>query len=112
MNDNNKSECIESVVRILERTEAWRRTLSIRFQNDPRNLRSAEVLNQLAKDAANLTDDQWLALSPHYNWASEKWRSALNDTARGIGFHIRTKQFDIFLKALLQRLTPVVSVAA
>jgi hypothetical protein len=111
MNDS-KSECIESITRAMERSSVWRKSLALRYPNDPRNLSAAQTLESLVIDAANLTDDQWLALSPHYNWSSEKWRAALNDTARGIGFHIRTKQFDVFLKALLQRLTLAVSVAA
>ena len=108
---NDKNDCVESLTRGLERTSAWRKSVATKF-NDPRNLRAAETLDSFVTDAANLTDEQWLALSPHYGWASEKWRAALNDTARGIGFHIRTKQFDIFLKALLQRLMLVASVAA
>ena len=112
MNDI-KSDCIESITRTLEKTSTWRKNLAARFPDDaPRNLRAAQILAALAIDSANMTDQEWEALSSYYNWASGKWRSALNDTARGIGFHIRTKQFDIFLKALLQRLSPIVSVAA
>jgi len=29
------------------------------FPNDPRNLRAAETLDQLAVNVANLTDEQW-----------------------------------------------------
>jgi hypothetical protein len=109
---DTKNECVESITRALERSSVWRKSLAARFPEDGRNLRAAQTLENLAIDAADMTDEQFTTLSSHYGWASEKWRSALNDTARGIGFHIRTRQFDIFLKALLQRLAPVVSVAA
>jgi hypothetical protein len=108
---NDKNDCIESITRTLERTSVWRKSLATKFE-DARNLRAAETLDGFVTDTANLTDEQWATLSPHYNWSSEKWRSALSDTARGIRFHVRTKQFDVFVKALLQRLTSVVGAAA
>jgi hypothetical protein len=112
MNDNSKSECIESIVRAMERSSVWRKSLALRYPDDPRNLRAAETLAALAAEAADMTEEQWNTLSSQFNWASERWRAALNDTARGIGFHIRTRQFDVFLKALLQRLTLAAGVAA
>ena len=112
MTNDTKSECIESITRATEKAAAWRRSLAVRFPDDGRNLRASETLDSFATDAANLTDEQFEALSSHYSWASERWRSALNDTTKGIGFHIRTRQFSIFINALLQRLALVVSVAA
>jgi hypothetical protein len=112
MNDNSKSECIESIVRAMERSSVWRKSLALRYPDDPRNLRAAETLETLAAEAAAMTEEQWNTLSSQYNWASERWRSALNDTTKGIGFHIRTKQFSVFINALLQRLSLTTSDAA
>jgi hypothetical protein len=62
---NDKQDCIESIVRILERTAEWRKTALARF-DDPRNSKAAETLEQLAVDASGLTEEQWNALKPHY----------------------------------------------
>ena len=112
MNNDTKNECIDSIVRALETTAAWRTKLAGRFPDDARNPRAAKTLTTLANDASSIRDDQWLMLSKHYNWASEQWQAALNDTTKAVGFHIRAGTFDIFLNALLQRLALTESVAA
>jgi hypothetical protein len=67
---NDKQDCIESIIRVLEGTSAWRRTTSARFPDDPRNMRAATTLDKLAVDVANLTDEQWLESKPHLDgWA-------------------------------------------
>lgn len=84
---NDKNECVESITTTLDKTSAWRKSLAIRYPDDAaRNLRAAETLSRLAQEAASLTDEHFAALSPHFNWASERWPSAVNETARGVGF--------------------------
>ena len=110
MNNDDKNDCIDAVALALEKTAAWRRNLAIKFPNNPRLPRAATTLQNLAREAASLRDDQWKILCKH--WDSEQWQMALHDTARAVGFHVRAGTFDIFLNALLQRLTVAVGVAA
>jgi len=103
---NDKNDCIDSITKVLESTASWRRVLVPKF-NDPRNMRAAETLEKLAVDAANLTDEQWSDLKPHFSgWASEKWRSSLSQASRSVGFHHRAKDLNFFVKVLLQNLSP------
>jgi hypothetical protein len=105
---NDKDDCIESIIRVLESTSAWRKTTSARFPDDPRNMRAAITLDKLAVDVASVTDEQWLELKPHFGgWASEDWRNGLSQTARQVGFHHRAKDVNFFLKVLVQNLTSV-----
>jgi hypothetical protein len=108
--NDNKQDCIESIVRILERTAEWRKTALARF-DDPRNLKAAETLEQLAVAASGLTDDQWTALKPHYAWASQFWRDDLFQAARLVGFAHKSKGFDAFVRLVLRQMLPA-SVAA
>ncbi|MDH2341549.1 hypothetical protein [Bradyrhizobium sp. SSUT77] len=110
--NNDKEECIESISKTLERASAWRKSLTVRWPDDPRNARAYTRLDQLAADVASLTDDQWATLRCHYNWASESWRDGLNQTARQVGFHHRIGDLDYFIKVLVQNLSVSKSVAA
>lgn len=103
---NDKQDCIDSIAKVLERTAAWRNAIAVNFKNDPRNMRAFETLEKLAVDAANLTDEQWADLKPHFGgWASEKWRNGLSQAARSVGFHHRAKDFGIFTKVLVEQLS-------
>jgi hypothetical protein len=109
---NDKQDCIESIAKVLEGTSSWRKSLSTRFPDDPRNMRAAKTLDQLAVDVVNLTDEQWSELKPHFGgWASERWRGGLSQTARQVGFHNRAKDVSFFLKVLVQNLSPLSVVA-
>jgi hypothetical protein len=111
ISNDNKLDCVESIVRVLERTSAWRKAITINFPDDPRNMRAVNILDQLAIDAANLTDDQWADLRTHFGWASMPWRDSLSQTARQVGFHHRAKDLNSFVSALVQQLS-LSSVAA
>jgi cyclopropane fatty-acyl-phospholipid synthase-like methyltransferase len=104
MISNEKQDCIESVVRVLERTSAWRKAISANF-NDPRNVRAAATLDQLAVDAAGMTDDQWASLKNHYAWTSLAWRNSLTQVTRQIGFYNRQRDFGSFVTALVHELS-------
>jgi len=80
-NENNKSECIDAIVRMFERTSAWRRGISANF-NDPRNIRAAETLDKLAVDAAAMSDEQFQSLEKYFAWDSLQWRNGLSLAAR------------------------------
>jgi beta-lactamase superfamily II metal-dependent hydrolase len=103
---NDKNDCIDSLTKVLESTASWRRVLVPKF-DDPRNLRAAETLENLAVEASSLTDEQWSAIELHFTsgWNSKKWRDGLNQAARSVGFHHRAKG-NFFVKVLLQNLSP------
>lgn len=103
--NDNKQDCIKSMVRILERTAEWRKTALAKF-DDPRNLKASETLEQLAVDASGLTDEQWADLKPHYAWASQFWRDDLFRAARLVGFAHKSKGFDAFIKLVLRQMSP------
>lgn len=108
---NDKNDCIESIARVLERTSTWRKALTANFPDDPRNMRAAGMLDRLASDVANLTDEQWSDLKLHFSWASPAWRDALSNATRQVGFHHRAKDLNSFVQALVQQLS-LSSVAA
>lgn len=108
---NQKQDCIESLCNGLKSTSAWRAATSIRFPDDRRNIKASKALDQLAEEAANLTDEQWSELSSYYGSASQTWVNALNVTARSVGFHHRAGNLDLFITILVQNLIAL-SVAA
>ena len=95
-NENNKSECIDAIVRMLERTSAWRRSIAPNF-NDPRNGRACEILDKLAVDAAGMSESQFQSLEKYFAWDSLQWRNGLSLASRQIGFHNRSSDFRSFV---------------
>jgi hypothetical protein len=49
---NSKEDCVASITRALERTSLWRKAITGRWPDDPRNMRAAKLLDQLALDAS------------------------------------------------------------
>lgn len=114
MNFNDqKRECVASMIRALESTSVWRKGIVAKFPNDPRLLKAAATLDQLAIDATNLTDDQWLPLKPFFGGRnSDAWRAALNLTVRQIGFDYRVNHLDAFVRTLVHQFSLSSSTAA
>jgi hypothetical protein len=108
---NDKQDCIESIARILEQTSAWRRATAAKFPDDERNTKAAGMLDQLAIDAATLSDGQWTDLQKHFGWASQTWRDGLVQAARSVGFAHRNSSFDSFVRTVVRQL-PTSRVAA
>jgi hypothetical protein len=102
---NDKQNCIESMGSAQKATAAWRRETALRFPDDPRNLKAASILDQLATDVTNLNDERWLLLKPYFGWVSETWRAALNLTVRQVGFSQRAKEIDSFVGVLVHQLS-------
>jgi hypothetical protein len=101
MNNDQKQECIDSMIRALESTSAWRKGIVAKFPNDPRLLKAAATLDQLAIDVVDLSDEQFLDLKPFFGgWSSDTWRAGLSLTARQVGFHNRAKDLKSFVKIL------------
>jgi hypothetical protein len=94
-----KADCIASLSASLTSTSRWRAQLSDR---DPRYGRAARRLLKLAGEAASLSDAQWQALQPHFH--SERWREAVRETSRDVGFAFRKASFAFYLKNLVRLL--------
>jgi hypothetical protein len=56
---NDKEDCVEPIIKVLESTSAWRKTTALRFPDDNRNAKAAKTLDRLSIEAASLTDTQW-----------------------------------------------------
>ena len=48
---STKEDCVANITRALERTSLWRKAMTVRWPDDPRNMRAAQKLDQLALDA-------------------------------------------------------------
>jgi hypothetical protein len=68
--DENKIDCIDSLVFGLTRAAEWRRrwrsAIHLTFA------RAAEWLSRLAIEAAGPSDDAWLKMQPHYGGSANK----------------------------------------
>jgi hypothetical protein len=102
----DKQDCIDSITRALEGAATWRKNTAVRFSDDSRNIRAAETLERLAANAANLTDENWQELSPHFS-SSDAWRKGLSQTSRQVGFWHRAKNLDAFVNVLAHNLSSV-----
>jgi hypothetical protein len=69
------------------------------------------MLDQLAIDATNLTDEQFVDLQPHFGWSSQIWRESLVQAARSVGFAHRNTNFASFVRTVVRHL-PTTRVAA
>jgi hypothetical protein len=106
MIENEKIDCIDALVFGLNRTAAWRQKMAARCPADPRNTRAAECLAKLATDATGLSDGAWLQMHSYCGWANERWREAISQAARAVGFQHKIKDLPSFVKHLLDVLTP------
>ena len=101
---NDLQDCVESIVRILEQTSAWRRKTAAKFPDDSaRNIKAAEMLDQLGIDAASLTDEQFSDLRPHFGWSSQIWRDGLVSAAKMVGFAHRNTNFASFVRTVVRQ---------
>lgn len=108
-----KQDCIDSVAEALNRTSVWRKSLAVKFADDPRNILAAATLDKFAIDIHQLTDDQWSELKPYFGgWASESWRKGLSQSARQVGFYHKAKNVKTFVNDLIDALRTLQGVAA
>ena len=61
MIENEKVDCIDSLIFGLNRTALWRQKMAAKYPTDPRNGRAAECLAELATDAAELKSSETYA---------------------------------------------------
>ena len=101
MIENEKVDCIDALVFGLNRTSLWRQKMAAQYPADPRNARAVECLSKLSTDARALTDEDWSKLQPHSGWANERWREAISQAARGVGFQHKIKELPAFVTSLV-----------
>jgi predicted aminopeptidase len=104
---NDKHDCIEHCTRILEQTSAWRKRKAAEFPDDARNAKAVYMLDQLAIDSANLSDEQWAELKPYFGWSSQVYREGLIQAAKMVGFAHRNRSFDSFVRLVVKQLPPL-----
>ena len=80
---DNKQNCIDDLRGNTRSTGGWRRGLNAKY-NDPRNGRSASLLETLSGDLKHLTDEQFAEIEPYFN--SPAWLSAVSLVCRQVGF--------------------------
>jgi hypothetical protein len=107
-----KNECVTSIVQGLQAAAKWRAVTGNRFPDDPRNARAVAKLTKLATEMPDMPDELWEQLRPHYHWASLKWRDALSQAARQVGFVYPSPSLKLFLSNLVCLLNQSTSVAA
>jgi hypothetical protein len=97
---SNKDYCIDDLRGNTRSTGGWRRGLNAKY-NDPRNGRSATLLETLSAELKNLTDSQWAELEPY--WSSNGWSSAVSLVCRRVGFN-QSDTLDAFVARLVSTL--------
>jgi hypothetical protein len=98
---NSKQSCSDSLAASIMRTRDWRRGLKAKYPNDSRLGRAAETLDKLAGETHDLTDEQWTALQPFYNWSSGTWSDAVSLAGRRVEFQHNVRTFSAFVNQLI-----------
>jgi hypothetical protein len=100
MIEKEKSDCIESLFTGLTKASRWRRKLVDQY-TDPRNAHAAKVLAKLADEAPSLSDAYWEVLKPHFHSNPARWREALSQATRQVGFVHKKTSFPFFVRNLI-----------
>jgi hypothetical protein len=101
MIDNNKQSCSDNLCGNITRTKIWRRGLQARYPDDNRNGKAAETLERLAAETNDLTDEQFEALKPYFNWASGTWSDAVSLASRHVEFQRNVRTFPAYVNNLI-----------
>jgi hypothetical protein len=108
--EEQRRDCVDSIVLGLNKTGAFRARKANQYPDDPRNSRAIESLKKLANDADNLSDDEWSLLQLFYDPGSTIWRDAISQATKDVGFSNKSKSFPFFIRSLI-RLLPHNNVA-
>jgi predicted aminopeptidase len=98
---NSKQSCSDNLCGSLTRTAVWRRGLQAKYANDPRNGKAAATLERLAAETNDLTDEQWTALKPYFNWSSGPWADAVSLASRHVEFQRNVRTFSAYINQLI-----------
>lgn len=99
MQNEEQGNCAQSISYGLNRTADWRDKVFTRY-HDQRNVWASNALRKLAADAPGLTTESWEKLEPYFEWGSERFREAVSQTARQVGFQHKSRSFPFFIKNL------------
>lgn len=80
-----KQNCKDDLAASIRRSAGWRRRLQKKY-NDPHCGPAADLLERLATESNDLSDEMFLALSPFYSWSSGRWADSVSETCRLVGF--------------------------
>ncbi len=107
----DKADCIDSLKFGFAHSGSWRGKKAVLHPSDPRNARACQCLAKLAGEADQLSDKDFLRMQPYYGFTSERWREAISQTARLVGFKYKIKDLPTFVDALLEVLSQPTVVA-
>jgi hypothetical protein len=93
---NDKQSCIDNLCGSLNRSAIWRRGLEAKWP-DPRNGKAAIVLDSLADETNDLSEEDWKRLKPYYRWDSTTFADALSLASRHVAFKSRVKTLPAFV---------------
>jgi hypothetical protein len=94
---NDKQSCADNICANLNQSSIWRRGLQAKYPNDPRNGKAAAILDTLADETNDLTDEAWQQLKPYYRWDSTVWADALSLASRHVAFKSRLRSLPSFV---------------
>lgn len=97
-----KYECEAALYASFKKTARWRDSVAQQFPSDPRNAAAADLLRRMGKEI-KLTDQQWLAIAPHFD-RSERWSEHLAATLRVVGIRPGFNDFGSFTSKLIEGL--------
>jgi hypothetical protein len=100
MIEKEKPDCVASILSALKKTSCWRLKLSGQYP-DTRNAHASVMLAKLADEAPSLSDAYFDILKPHFNSNPARWREALSQSARQIGFLHNNASFPFFVRILI-----------
>jgi hypothetical protein len=96
-----KNVCIQSLRKALIRTRNWRRGLKARFPDDPKLDECVATLDKIAAQAGELSDEAYLAILPHFDWASKSWADSVSLAARRVAYSLDVTTFSAFISTLI-----------
>jgi hypothetical protein len=94
---NDKQSCADNISANLNQSSIWRRGLQAKYPTDPRNGKAAAILDSLADETNDLTDEDWRRLKPYFRWDSLVWMEALSLASRHVAFKSRVKTLPAFV---------------
>jgi len=95
-----KQEIIDDLKTALGKSSQWRLRTDAAWPGDHRNSAAAQMLEALALSAADLSDDDWHALNPHFGQKSSKWRDAVSLAARQVAITRHPRTISQFVRNL------------
>jgi hypothetical protein len=107
--EKEKFDCTESLTAGLLKGSRWREKLADQYPLDTRNAKAAKMLAKLADETPTLSDSYWQLLKPYFNSDPIRWRDALSNASRQVGFSYGKTGFPYFVRGLISILNESVA---